>query len=527
MPTPLPSPSPSEIASIAAKQEEKEASSKRHRASLAREDEEKKAASQIQAVKEAQYFNATRPESRRTRSNRSSSTPDGPLRANSEARQNWRRVGQITLRAGGDDSSTDSSSSSSISNAQDPQERQRRLAAKHERKQAAKAMDLQYFLEMVDVKHRYGSNLRAYHEEWKRSSTNENFFYWLDYGEGRDVDLAMRPREQLDRERVRYLSREERQAYLVKVDGEGKLCWVKDGTRIDTTVEYRDSVKGIVPQDDSAPPFTPAGGEAASRRSSSSASSSGSASTSSNSDHESVRGDRYVNQELKDSKGVKKIKHVSAATVLNHLLRKSVKKNTWIFVADTSFRLYVGIKQSGAFQHSSFLYGARISAAGLIKIKNGQLRTLQPRSGHYRPPTSNFRRFVKNLKDEGVDMSRVSISKSYTILIGLEGYSKTRKKIKRVKGEMKGKKDKTLHPEEVARIEEEKRDKTESAQKERQTLEKIEEDQRETEKDGIGSRFMRKLHISPRPPRLHSPASPKTFAPAQGPEDAISSQGMR
>ncbi len=241
-------------------------------------------------------------------------------------------MGQITLRAGGDESSIDSSSSSSTSKATDPQERQERHAAKLERKKAAKAMDLQYFLEMVDAKHRYGSNLRAYHEEWKRSSTNENFFYWLDYGEGRNVDLAMRPREQLDRERVRYLSREERQAYLVRIDGEGRLCWAKDGTRIDTSVEYRDSVKGIVPQNDSTPAFTPAAEEAANRRSSSS-SSSGSASSSSSCDDEGMRGDRYTNQELKDAKGVRKIKHVSAATVLNHVLRKSVKKNTWIFVS--------------------------------------------------------------------------------------------------------------------------------------------------------------------------------------------------
>ena len=34
-------------------------------------------------------------------------------------------------------------------------------------------MDLQYFLEMVDLKHRYGSNLRTYHEEWKKADTKE------------------------------------------------------------------------------------------------------------------------------------------------------------------------------------------------------------------------------------------------------------------------------------------------------------------------------------------------------------------
>lgn len=47
-------------------------------------------------------------------------------------------------------------------------------------------------------------------------------------------------------------------------------------------------------------------------------------------------------------------------------------------VADTSFRIYIGIKEPGAFQHSSFLRGGRISAAGMLKIKNGQLRSLAP-----------------------------------------------------------------------------------------------------------------------------------------------------
>lgn len=75
---------------------------------------------------------------------------------------------------------------------------------------------------MVDHKHRYGSNLRRYHVEWKKSDTQENFFYWLDYGEGKDLDLEDRPRSRLDSEFVRYLSREERQKYLVKIDKDGK-----------------------------------------------------------------------------------------------------------------------------------------------------------------------------------------------------------------------------------------------------------------------------------------------------------------
>jgi len=132
-------------------------------------------------------------------------------------------------------------------------------------------------------------------------------------------------------------------------------------------------------------------------------------------------------------------------------------------VADTSFRLYVGIKQSGAFQHSSFLHGSRISAAGLIKIKDGRLSKLSPLSGHYRPPVSNFRAFVHSMKDAGVDMSHVSISRSYAVLVGLEAYVKTRRRGKNLVKKLIHSRDKLLSPDEVAKREELERDKTESA----------------------------------------------------------------
>lgn len=46
------------------------------------------------------------------------------------------------------------------------------------------------------------------------------------------------------------------------------------------------------------------------------------------------------------------------------------------FVADRKNNLDIGIKQPGAFRHSSFPRGSRISAAGLITVKDGQLRIL-------------------------------------------------------------------------------------------------------------------------------------------------------
>ena len=119
-------------------------------------------------------------------------------------------------------------------------------------------MDSRYFLEMVDQNHRYGSNLQVYHEQWLRTHAQDNFFYWLDHGAGKDLDLPGCSRAKLDRESVRYLSREERTAYMVDVDEEGKLRWHKNGDLITTDVEeYKDSLQGIVPRSTvDAPSFT-------------------------------------------------------------------------------------------------------------------------------------------------------------------------------------------------------------------------------------------------------------------------------
>ncbi|KAJ9152047.1 IQ calmodulin-binding motif protein [Pleurostoma richardsiae] len=472
----------------------------------------------VQAIREAQFRQMTTPRARPTP--RGESAPpgqdertvlehpaDGSAASRSAtARHNWKKASTIARRAGGDadtgddssssDSSSTSSSDESMTSEQKKAERLRREQAKERRRKEAQMMGLQYFLEMVDLKHRYGSNLRVYHEEWKNTDTNENFFYWLDYGEGRNLDMTACPRERLDRERVRYLSREERQYYLVTVDEQGRLCWAKNGARIDTTEKYRDSIHGIVPADDPTPAFQ-ALSENPTRLLGDSSTGESSDSDASESELEAARAAKYADGPG-NAKGMKKVSHISATTVMNQLLRKSVRKNTWIFVADTSFRLYVGIKNSGAFQHSSFLQGSRISAAGLIKIRNGRLTSLSPLSGHYRPPASSFRAFVRSLKEEGVDMSRVSISKSYAVLVGLEFYMKTRRKGKELVQKATRRREKMVHPEEVRRQDEALRDKSQSAAAERRFLE--EQEERGREENSAGVQLMQKLHLSPRVP---------------------------
>jgi hypothetical protein len=238
-------------------------------------------------------------------------------------------VGEIARRAGGDDPSDPSEDEDEMSPEDRAEYIKKRAHQKAEREKTAKMMDLQYFLEMVDQKHRYGSNLRAYHDHWKKTETNENFFYWLDYGAGKYFEHPTVSRERLEKEQVRYLTREERMKYLVVIDQEGRLCWAKNGERISTSMEYKDSVNGIVPKDDETPAYASGGRlKKGSRRPSDVSSSS-----SDSSEHSDVEGEHYVNHDLDKSKGLSKIKHVSAATVLNHLLRSSVKPNSWIFVS--------------------------------------------------------------------------------------------------------------------------------------------------------------------------------------------------
>lgn len=337
---------------------------------------------------------------------------------------------------------------------------------------------------MVDTKHRYGSNLRRYHKEWMQSDSKENYFYWLDYGEGKDLDLEDRPRKRLDTEQVRYLSREERALYQVRVDAQGRFCWLKDGKPITTSPYFKDSVRGIVHENENVPTWREVTtGEKQEPHDSDTSSLSSGISTGS-----VENSSKYANEEFHDAKGFSKLNHLSVDTLMNHLLRKTTKKNTWIFVADTSFRLYIGIKQSGAFQHSSFLQGARVSAAGLIKIKRGQIRKISPLSGHYAPPVRNFREFLKSLKEADADLSHLNVSRSYAVILGLEGYIRVKKRAQNLSQKTKD----VLNPEEARKRDEAERDKSQSAQREREILEK---EERARRRRSTSWRLMQKLGV--------------------------------
>jgi hypothetical protein len=98
------------------------------------------------------------------------------------------------------------------------------------------------------------------------------------------------------------------------------------------------------------------------------------------------------------------------------------------------------------------------------------------------------------MQDNGVDMSRVSISRSYAVLVGLEAYVKTRRKFKHGVTHVKEVETRVVHPEEHKRMKEEQKDKSKSAERERQILaHKAEREEAERKEQSWRRRMWKRL----------------------------------
>ncbi|CAL0330299.1 unnamed protein product [Lupinus luteus] len=202
----------------------------------------------------------------------------------------------------------------------------------------AQKLALQHWLEAIDPRHRYGHNLHMYYDIWFESQSTQPFFYWLDIGDGKEINLEKCPRSTLQRQCIKYLAPNEREEYEVIVEN-GKLVFRQDGRLVDT--------------DD---------------------------------------------------------------------------KSKWIFVLSTTRALYVGRKQKGKFQHSSFLSGGATTAAGRLVAHQGALEAIWPYSGHYHPTEENFKEFINFLEEHKVDLSNVkrcAIDDDTPSLIGTNSFTAT------------------------------------------------------------------------------------------------------
>ncbi|KAK7255616.1 hypothetical protein RIF29_29030 [Crotalaria pallida] len=97
----------------------------------------------------------------------------------------------------------------------------------------AQKLALRHWLEAIDPRHRYGHNLDFYYNVWFHSQSSQPFFYWLDIGDGKEVNLENCPRSDLQKQCIKYLGPKEREAYEVIVEG-GKLIYRKSQDLVHT-----------------------------------------------------------------------------------------------------------------------------------------------------------------------------------------------------------------------------------------------------------------------------------------------------
>lgn len=105
----------------------------------------------------------------------------------------------------------------------------------------AQKLALQHWLEAIDPRHRYGHNLHFYYVAWLRCDSRQPFFYWLDIGDGREMNLVDKcPRSRLQHQCIKYLGPIERRNYEVIVE-DGKFMYKQTGQLIDTSEGSNDS----------------------------------------------------------------------------------------------------------------------------------------------------------------------------------------------------------------------------------------------------------------------------------------------
>ncbi|CAM0873392.1 unnamed protein product [Alopecurus aequalis] len=105
----------------------------------------------------------------------------------------------------------------------------------------AQKLALQHWLEAIDPRHRYGHNLHYYYDCWLHSESKQPFFYWLDVGEGKEINLESKcSRSKLLRQCIKYLGPKEREDYEVVIE-DSKFLYKKSRQIIDTSGGPRDA----------------------------------------------------------------------------------------------------------------------------------------------------------------------------------------------------------------------------------------------------------------------------------------------
>ncbi|XP_059667465.1 IQ domain-containing protein IQM3-like [Cornus florida] len=102
----------------------------------------------------------------------------------------------------------------------------------------AQKLAFQHWIEAIDPRHRYGHSLHLYYEEWCKDDAGQPFFYWLDIGDGKEVELKQCPRSKLRQQCIKYLGPQERDHYEYIVV-EGKIIHKQSKGFLDTNKGFQ------------------------------------------------------------------------------------------------------------------------------------------------------------------------------------------------------------------------------------------------------------------------------------------------
>jgi hypothetical protein len=85
------------------------------------------------------------------------------------------------------------------------------------------------------------------------------------------------------------------------------------------------------------------------------------------------------------------------------------KYGKFLFVMDGEGRIYVAKGEEGKFQHSSFLAGGPVAAAGEVAVYDGKLKFVVDKTGHYKTGQEHLDQFLAELSDRGADVNKITV----------------------------------------------------------------------------------------------------------------------
>lgn len=84
---------------------------------------------------------------------------------------------------------------------------------------------------------------------------------------------------------------------------------------------------------------------------------------------------------------------------------------SFLYVMDEAGNIYISsnLEAVARFHHSSFLGGKNVAAAGVLRIRNGEIVYLNNDSGHYWPPRFCLSQAMDQLRFDGADTGKIKV----------------------------------------------------------------------------------------------------------------------